>query len=104
MSKCLEQNQILALLAGGDPAGTSLRAHLGQCASCRRRVAHMLGAFRLAGHCEAFLSGAAADLPSDVVQRAFRQLEPLYRLEVAERIFLSANRPYQQQIVAARPD
>ena len=45
----------------------------------------MLGAFRLAGHCEAFLSGAAADLPSDVVQRAFRQLEPLYRHEVARR-------------------
>ena len=57
----------------------------------------MLGAFRLAGHCEAFLSGAAADLPSDVVQRAFRQLEPLYRLlnGVAHRVATSVHRSTQ---------
>ena len=85
MSTCLNRTQILDLVASGSPEEPSLRSHVHQCVDCQRQVAKVLAVFRLAGHMEAFLSGARESVPADVAQRIGEYAASVYHKRISSR-------------------
>ena len=76
MPNCPNRNELLAMLAVSGADKVAWRTHVEACNDCRERVARLIGVMRSAAQCEAFLSGAADDMPTEMFNRILASLQP----------------------------
>lgn len=85
MPDCPSRDKLLAMLAVSDADQATLRAHVESCDDCRERVARLIGVMRSSAQCEAFLSGAADDMPGEMANRILASLQPFFDSAVVGR-------------------